>query len=119
MKNIIRILVGIGLAANVVTAAPLNGQLVVDWDFPQALRREGGDYVFICGAGDPEDFLYRGARQPDGTRQGDQVALIEKLAQHGGNCIYMQAVRTHGGDAKNDKTQNPFLDSDPTKAIDT
>ena len=100
------------------TAQPLPGQIVVDPDDARWLKRQGGSHVFICGPGDPEDFLYRGTRNPDGTRTGDQLALIRKLIEHGGNCIYLQAVRTHGGDAKTDTTHNPFLDSDPAKVVD-
>ncbi|MGI8782934.1 MAG: hypothetical protein ACR2L2_04680 [Acidobacteriota bacterium] len=87
----------------------LPGQIIVDPDHPHWLKRHGGKHVFICGPGDPEDFLYVGRRNPDGTRSGDQVDRINKLVAHGGNCIYMQSVRTHGGDAKADKTQNPFF----------
>lgn len=97
---------------------PLPGQIVIDRQHPRWLKRQGGRHVFICGPGDPEDFLYLGKRNPDGTRDGDQVARIEKLIEHGGNCIYVQLVRTHGGDAKADEMQNPFVDSDPTKALD-
>src|SRR5688572_13904325 len=99
-------------------AQPLPGQIVIDPEHPQWLKRQGGGHVFICGPGDPEGFLYRGTRRPDGTRDGDQAELIEKLIRHGGNSIYMQAVRTHGGDAKPDTTHNPFVDSDPAKGID-
>jgi hypothetical protein len=99
-------------------AQPQPGQIVIDPDHPAWLMRHGGGHVFICGPGDPEGFLYRGTRRPDGTRDGDQAALIEKLVQHGGNSIYLQAVRTHGGDAKPDDTQNPFIDSDPAKGLD-
>ena len=53
---------------------------------------------FFCGPGDPEDFLYRGALLPDGTRDGDQDAIIRKLLENGGNTLYIQAVRSHGGD---------------------
>ena len=107
-------------AATPVTDArmPRPGQIVIDPAHPQALKRHGGGPVFICGPGDPENFLYRGERNADGTRRGDQIDLIEKLARHGGNCIYLQAVRTHGGDAKADTTQNPFVDSDPAKGLD-
>jgi CubicO group peptidase (beta-lactamase class C family) len=96
----------------------LPGQIVIDPEYPAWLKREGGSHLFICGPGDPEDFLYRGRRNPDGTRTGDQMALVEKLARYGGNCIYMQIVRTHGGDAGDDPTQNPFVDSDPKKGLD-
>jgi hypothetical protein len=97
---------------------PLPAQVVIDPEHPQWLKRQGGRHVFICGPGDPEDFLYVGTRKADGTRVGDQVARIEKLVAHGGNCIYIQLVRTHGGDARPDRTQNPFVDSDPAQGLD-
>ncbi len=96
------------------TALP--GQVVVDADHPQWLTRHGGGPFFMCGPGDPEGFLYRGTRDPDGTRNGDQMALIEKLNGTGANCVYLMAVRSHGGDG--DSTHNPFVDSDPTKGLD-
>ncbi|MGH8017498.1 MAG: serine hydrolase [Opitutaceae bacterium] len=105
-------------AAEPMEADPLPGQIVVDPDDPRWLKRHGESHVFICGPGDPEDFLYHGTRNPDGTRSGDQVELIDKLVAHGGNCIYMQAVRTHGGDARDDHAHNPFIDSDPAKGLD-
>ena len=98
-------------------AKPLRGQVVIDPKYPAWLKREGGSHLFICVPGDPEDFLYRGRRNPDGTRAGDQMALIDKLVQYGGNCIYMQIVRSHGGDAGDDSTQNSFIDSDPKKGL--
>ncbi|HUW81514.1 MAG TPA: hypothetical protein VMZ31_01810 [Phycisphaerae bacterium] len=95
---------------------PLPGQVVVDADHPQWLKRHGGGPFFMCGPGDPEGFLYRGTRNPDGTRNGDQMALIEKLKGTGANCVYLMAVRSHGGDG--DSTHNPFVDSDPTRGLD-
>ena len=92
------------------------GQIVVDSTHPQWLKRSGGGPFFMCGPGDPEGFLYRGKRRPDGTRDGDQMELINKLKGTGANCIYLMAVRSHGGDG--DKTQNPYVDSDPTKEFD-
>jgi hypothetical protein len=35
----------------------------------------------------------------------------------GANCIYLMAVRSHGGDG--DKTHNPFIDNDPRKSINS
>jgi CubicO group peptidase (beta-lactamase class C family) len=70
---------------------------------------------FVCGPGDPEGFLYRGTLNPDGTRNGDQMALIEKLASTGANCIYLMAVRSHGGDG--DATHNPFVGNDPARGV--
>ena len=103
------------LLDSVIDSAPGTGQIVVDADHPQWLRREGGGPFFMCGPGDPEDFLYRGRLNPDGTRNGDQMTLIEKLKGTGANCIYLMAVRSHGGDG--DKTHNPFVNNDPTKGL--
>ena len=104
--------------ARLVDAQPLPGQIVIDPQDPRWLQRHEGRPLFICGPGEPEDFLYRGPRRRDGTRDGDQLAWIDQLVTHGGNCLYLQAVRTHGGDARDDRTQNPFVDSDPARGID-
>jgi hypothetical protein len=92
-----------------------SGRLIVDPEHPQWLKREGGGPFFMCGPGDPEGFLYRGVLQPDGTRHGDQMDLIEKMKGTGANCIYLMAVRSHGGDG--DKTHNPFVKNDPRKGL--
>ncbi|MGH7955405.1 MAG: Ig-like domain-containing protein, partial [Opitutaceae bacterium] len=102
---------------------PQPGQIVIDPQHPQWLMRQGGKHVFICGPGDPESFLYIGKCRPDGTRDGDQAERIKKLVEHGGNCIYMQIVRSHGGDARQNgdpewARQNPFVDGDPGKGLD-
>jgi CubicO group peptidase (beta-lactamase class C family) len=99
-----------------VIQSPLgDGRIIVDPDHPQWLRREGGGAFFMCGPGDPEDFLYRGKLRADGTRDGDQAALIEKMKGTGANCVYLMAVRSHGGDG--DKTHNPFIENDPSKGV--
>ncbi len=99
-----------------VTAGYMDGQIVVDPDHPEWLKYHNGGPFFMCGPGDPEGFLYRGTRLPDGTRNGDQMDLIDKLKGTGANCIYLMAVRSHGGDG--DNTENPFVDSDPSNALD-
>ncbi len=93
----------------------LPGQLVADPARPRWLWRKDGRPFFMVGPGDPEGFLYRGSLHPDGTRDGDQMELIGKLAGTGANCVYLMAVRSHGGDG--DETQNPFLDHDPAKGF--
>lgn len=115
-------------------AGALEGQIMADPRRPDKLvynRDDDGDGqpdpCFICGPGDPEGFLYRGRRNADGTRSGDQMSMIRKLEQYGGNSIYMTAVRTHGGDAAGDhrKTpavypdvlQDPWIDGDPRKGL--
>jgi hypothetical protein len=96
---------------------PLPDQIVVSEATPQWLERAGGGPIFLCGPGDPEGFLYRGTLNGDGTRSGDQDALIAKLSGTGANCIYLMAVRSHGGDG--DATENPFVGHDPAQGLDT
>ncbi|MDQ1255857.1 MAG: hypothetical protein QG656_451 [Candidatus Hydrogenedentes bacterium] len=104
-------------------SSPLPGQIVVDPRHPVWLARnedrdrDGAlDPFFLCGPGDPEGFLYRGARRPDGTRDGDQEDIIRKMKGTGANCLYIAAIRSHGGDG--DEMQNPFVDGDPGKGLD-
>ncbi|MGQ9651997.1 MAG: DUF6298 domain-containing protein [Phycisphaerae bacterium] len=92
------------------------GQIVVDSAHPAWFKYQAGGPFYMCGPGDPEGFLYRGTRNPDGTRNGDQSTLINKLVGTGANCIYLMAVRSHGGDG--DSTQNPYIDGDLSKGLD-
>ena len=94
---------------------PMHGQVTVDPEHPQWLQRYGVGPFFMCGPGDSEDFLYRGEMQPDGTRDGDQMELIDRMAGTGANCLYVMAVRSHGGDG--DATENPFIDHDPARGL--
>ncbi|GJM21659.1 MAG: hypothetical protein DHS20C15_15740 [Planctomycetota bacterium] len=104
------------LARGTAQGQALPGQILRDPDHPQWLMRAGGEHVFLCGPGDPEDFFYRGERLLDGTRNGDQDALIAKLAAEGGNTLYVEVVRSHGGDGNS--SHNPFVDSDPALGLD-
>jgi len=106
----------LGMIEDAPDPGPLPGQIIVDPDHPEWLKYNGGGPFFMCGPGEPEGFLYRGARNEDGTRDGDQMALINKLKGTGANCIYMQAVRSHGGDG--DSTHNPFVSSIPSNGLD-
>jgi hypothetical protein len=103
------------LVESVTSKEAQNSRIVTDPKHPQWLKRIDGSPFFMCGPGDPEGFLYRGRIRPDGTRDGDQMKLIEKMEPTGANCIYMMAIRSHGGDG--DKTHNPFVDHDPAKGI--
>lgn len=122
------------LSPIVAQAGSLPGQIVVHPTSPRWLvynRDHNGDDqldpFFLSGPGGPEGFLYRGQRLADGTRAGDQTKLIRKLVQHGGNCIYLMAVRTHGGDASKESRQNPadypddlhnpWINQDPQQGI--
>jgi len=117
MKVIIvaSILLGVLGSLAGLQASPLPGQIIVDPADPAWLKYNGGGPFFMCGPGDPEGFLYRGVRRADGTRDGDQVALIHKLKKTGANSVYLMAVRSHGGDGNS--TENPFVDNDPAKGI--
>jgi len=96
-------------------AAALVGQIVGNPDNPAWLKYHQGGPFFMCGPGDPEGFLYRGKRNPDGTRNGDQMVLINKLQGTSANAIYLMAVRSHGGDG--DATHNPFVNNDPAQGL--
>ena len=105
-------------------SGPLPGQIIVDPDNATYLvyNRDSNsdgklDPFYMCGPGDPEDFLYRGTRQSNGTRNGgDQMTIINAVKNSGANSLYMQAVRSHGGDG--DRTQNPFEGSNPSNPLD-
>ena len=99
-------------------ADPMPNQIVVDPRDSRWLAYADGRAFYLAGAGDPEDFLYRGKRNADGTRAGDQIELIEKLARGGANGMYFQIVRTHGGDDKKEGNHNPFVDGVPEKGLD-
>lgn len=94
------------LATTVWTEEAPRGTITVDPEHPAWLRRAGVGPYFMCGPGDPEGFLYR----------DDQEALVEKLLATGANCIYLMAVRSHGGDGG--PQENPFVDHDPAKGLD-
>jgi len=109
-----------------LVAAPMDGQIVVDPTNPMWLARynmadDTYQPHFTAGPGDPENFLFRGSRQADGTRAGsgaDQMALINKLALSGANSLYMQVVRSNGGDGSGD--HNPFnTPGDPSSGLNT
>ena len=91
------------------------GPIVRDPEHPAWFKHKDGGPFYMCGPGDPEGFLYRGKRRADGTRDGDQMALINKLAGTGANCIYLMAVRSHGGDG--DATEDPFIGNDPARDL--
>jgi len=104
-----------GLLIATAALGQLPGQVVVDPDNASWFRYQQGDSFYLCAPGEPEDFLYRGSRNANGTRNGDQGSLLSKLGPTGANGIYLQAVRSHGGDG--DSTHNPFVDNDKNKGL--
>lgn len=99
----------------ILPLALAKSRIIVDPQNPAWLSRTDGSPYFLCAPGDPEGFLYRGSRRSDGTRNGDQISLINKLKATGANGIYFQAIRSHGGDG--DSTHNPFNGNNPSKGI--
>ncbi len=87
-------------------SAEIPGQIKVQSNNPSWLVRSDGSPLFMCGAGDPEDFLFL----------NNQSALIEKMQKTGANSIYMIAVRSHGGDGMS--THNPFINNSPLSGLD-
>lgn len=103
--------------------SPMPGQLILDPEHPAWIARNSDqdgdgrlDPFFMAGPGDPEGFLYLGERRVDGSRDGGQEAILHRIQQSGANCLYVQIVRSHGGDGE--PTENPFVDSQPDKGLD-
>lgn len=100
---------------DMTVSAAQGSRVIVDPENPSWLIYESGAPLFIAGVGDPEGFLYRGELNDDGTRDGDQLDFIRRLADHGGNGVYVQAVRSHGGDGE--PTHNPWVDNRPSAGL--
>jgi hypothetical protein len=101
--------------------AALPGQVIVAGAKPGYLKYNGGGPVFLCGPDNPEDFLFRGDLNPDGTRSGGgQVEAIERMAKAGVNAFHCQMTRMRRCNYKDegDDTHTPFVDHDPSKGLD-
>jgi len=102
---------------NVCPEDYLPGQIVLDPEHPDRLaynRDDDGDGkldpVFLCGPGGPEGFLYgdiSGGYTPD--------TVLDAMIEHGGNCLYLQGIRSHGGDGEDH--HNPFVNHDPKQGM--
>lgn len=103
------------LKDSVVDIESASNAIIVNKTNKRWFARRNGLPFFMCGPGDPEGFLYRGTLNSDGTRTGDQMEIINNLKGTGANCIYIMAIRSHGGDG--DATQNPFIDNNPNKGL--
>jgi hypothetical protein len=115
MRRAIFILVSACWLSATLLPAQMTGQIVVDSRDQSWFRYHQGGSFFLCAPGSPEGFLYRGTQNANGTRNGDQAALLAKLAPTRANGIYLMAVRSHGGDGNS--TENPFVDNDPSKGL--
>jgi hypothetical protein len=72
------------------------------------------DPFFMCGAGEPEEFLYT-----EGTSYVQANSVIDAISGTGANAVYFQLIRT-GGDIRpgQPSKQDPFVDS-TSCAVDT
>jgi len=98
----------------------LPGQVIVAGSNPGYLKYNGGGPVFLCGPDNPEDFLFRGTLNADGTRSGGgQEEMIDRMAQAGVNAFHCQMTRMRRCNYKDegDDTHTPFVDHDPSKGL--
>jgi len=99
----------------------LPGQVIVAGSNPGYLKYNGGGPVFLCGPDNPEDFLFRGTLNADGTRSGGgQTEAINRMAKAGVNAFHCQMTRMRRCNYKDegDDTHTPFVDHDPSKGLD-
>ncbi len=119
---LVPLIAGLGTAAPLTdrpaVAAPVSGGLVADPANPRRLKYFNGGPAFIASVGEPEGFLYRGTKNANGTRSGDQAAIINELKARGLNCIYVIGFNDsrYGGDGPADG--NPFINADINGSID-
>jgi hypothetical protein len=99
----------------------LPGQVIVAGARPGYLKYNGGGPAFLCGPDNPEDFLFRGELNADGTRSGGgQEEMIKRMVQAGVNAFHCQMFRMRVCNIKDegDDTHGPFVDHDPSKPLD-
>jgi hypothetical protein len=98
----------------------LPGQVIVAGSRPGYLKYNGGGPVFLSGPDNPEDFLFRGTLNADGTRSGGrQAEMIDRMAKTGVNAFHCQMFRMQVCNVKNegDDTHCPFAGHDPSKEL--
>ena len=98
----------------------LPGQVIVAGANPGYLKYNGGGPVFLSGPDDPENFLYRGTLNADGTRSGGgQEEMIDRMARSGVNAFHFQMFRMRRCNIKDegDDTHCPFVNHDPSKPL--
>ena len=99
----------------------LPGQVIVAGSNPGYLKYNGGGPVFLSGPDNPEDFLFRGTLNPDGTRSGGrQTEAIQRMARAGVNAFHCQMTRMRRCNYKDegDDTHTPFVNHDPSQGLD-
>jgi hypothetical protein len=100
--------------------AAMPGALIVAGRNPGYLKYNGGGAVFLSGPDNPEEFLYLGSLNADGTRSGGgQGEMIARLARAGVNAFHCLIFRMKRCNIKQegDDTHCPFIDHEPGKAL--
>jgi hypothetical protein len=100
--------------------AALPGQIIVAGSNPGYLKYNGGGPVFLAGPDNPEDFLFRGTLNEDGTRSGGgQVQMIENMVEAGVNAFHCQMFRMRRCNIKDegDDQHSPFNHFDPSGGL--
>lgn len=97
----------------------LPGQIIVAGERPGILKINGGKPVYLCGPDNPEDFLFLGKLNVDGTRSGPQMDIIDTLGTSGANAFHFQMTRMRRCNIKDegDDTHSPFIDHDPSRPL--
>jgi len=97
----------------------LPGQIIVAGTAPGYLKYNGGGAAFLCGPDNPEDFLFLGKLNGDGTRSGPQMEIIDLIGKSGANAFHFQMTRMRRCNIKGegDDTHCPFIDHDPSKPL--
>ena len=99
----------------------LPGQVIVAGSGPGYLKYNGGGPVFLSGPDNPEDFLFRGTLNADGTRSGGgQTEMINRMAEAGVNAFHCQMFRMQVCNIKDEgeDTHCPFVNHDPSQPLD-
>ena len=101
--------------------AALPGQVIVAGSNPGYMKYNGGGPVFLSGPDNPEDFLFRGELNADGTRSGGgQEEMTRRMADADVNAFHCQMFRMQVCNIKDegDDSHGPFVDHDPSKPLD-
>lgn len=99
--------------------AALPGQIIVAGGRPGYLKINGGRPVYLCGPDNPEEFLFLGELNDDGTRSGPQMEIINAIGKSGANAFHFMMFRMRRCNIKDegDDTHCPFIDFDPAKPL--
>jgi len=98
----------------------LPGQIIVSGSNPGFLKYNGGGPAFLAGPDNPEDFLFQGTLNEDGTRSGGgQEEMIARMAEAGVNAFHCQMFRMRRCNIKGegDDQHGPFNHFDPSGGL--